>query len=222
MRDGSQPSWRRLLLVHLFGFQKHPSSHQFVCVLKTFAKLMTTQRTFQNRACDLKPHNGPLCCIFATENHESESNPLINSTKILAFFLKKLLQRITHPDGREKHLKPPLNKTVKPDLTVFSCHKCLMSSRQMYSTGHFLCLYSTVPFTWGETLTVTTNQMLVSFGCGCEVPRETKQAIMREIQFEGLSTLLDETLAVPLFHNCGRHMKTVCRAHTVDFPTTML
>lgn len=92
----------------------------------------------------------------------------------------------------------------------------------MYSTGHFLCLYSTVPFTWGETLTVTTNQMLVSFGCGCGVPRETKQAIMREIQFEGLSTLLDETLAVPLFHNCGRHMKTVCRAHTVDFPTTML
>lgn len=69
----------------------------------------------------------------------------------------------------------------------------------MYSTGHFLCLYSTVPFTWGETLTVTTNQMLVSFGCGCGVPRETKQAIMREIQFEGLSTLLDETLAVPLF-----------------------
>lgn len=84
----------------------------------------------------------------------------------------------------------------------------------MYSTGHFLCLYSTVPFTWGETLTVTTNQMLVSFGCGCEVPRETKQTIMREIQFEGLSTILDETLAVPLFHNCRRHMKTVCRAHT--------
>lgn len=50
---------------------------------------MTTQRTFQNRACDLKPHNGPLCYIFATENHESESNPLINSTKILAFLKKK-------------------------------------------------------------------------------------------------------------------------------------
>lgn len=174
-----------------FWVSKITRPHQFVCVLKTFAKSMTTQRTFQNRSCDLKPHNGPLCCIFATENHESESNALTNSTKTLAFFFFffYFLQRSTHPDGREKHLKPPLNKTVKPDLTVFSWHKCLRSSREMYSTGHFLCLYSTVPFTWGETLTVTTNQMLVSFACGCEVPRETKQTIMRDIQFEGLSTL---------------------------------